>query len=199
MSAGRRPPERGAIILASGARLDKPPVDAAGAAPYHPRARRSGEIGIRTRLKIWRGSLPMSVRVRPPALNLPERLIRVLPEARLSGSRSAQRPRHFTAFRAGRQEVFHSLWKTCGQPARGRVSDFRHSGRLTRPRPEKSGSPSHNRGLWGNNFVLSRCGATEGGADYLLFLPAKVSVCEWQLGQRSLRFSTLWSKCTPLM
>ena len=28
---------------------------------------RSGEIGIRTRLKIWRGSLLMSVRVRPPA------------------------------------------------------------------------------------------------------------------------------------
>src|SRR6185503_1710366 len=30
-------------------------------------SRRSGEIGIRTRLKIWRGSLLMSVRVRPPA------------------------------------------------------------------------------------------------------------------------------------
>ena len=32
--------------------------------------RRSGEIGIRTRLKIWRGSLLMSVRVRPPAPKL---------------------------------------------------------------------------------------------------------------------------------
>src|SRR5262245_8121623 len=36
--------------------------------PYYVNpARRSGEIGIRTRLKIWRGSLLMSVRVRPPA------------------------------------------------------------------------------------------------------------------------------------
>src|SRR6185369_5411309 len=37
-------------------------------APYHVHpSRRSGEIGIRTRLKIWRTSLFMSVRVRPPA------------------------------------------------------------------------------------------------------------------------------------
>src|ERR1051326_464480 len=34
-------------------------------------SRRSGEIGIRTRLKIWRGSLLMSVRVRPPAPSTP--------------------------------------------------------------------------------------------------------------------------------
>ena len=39
-----------------------------GKGPYDVSpSRRSGEIGIRTRLKIWRGSLLMSVRVRPPA------------------------------------------------------------------------------------------------------------------------------------
>lgn len=42
-------------------------------------SRRSGEIGIRTRLKIWRGSLLMSVRVRPPAPFHPQERDRDLP------------------------------------------------------------------------------------------------------------------------
>src|ERR1700738_1678444 len=57
------------------------PFDAAGLLPlrwpeqFYASRCRSGEIGIRTRLKIWRGSLLMSVRVRPPAPNFFDFLI----------------------------------------------------------------------------------------------------------------------------